>query len=115
MAGQVSAVMACLAAHSEVLAGELPAGLLGLRLRSVQLLNGLGDTTGLAVLAAESLAGSMRGGSAGPSARANGRASCRPRRRTTPPAAARLVSGRSPTRARPKRLDPDPPPPRRAP
>jgi hypothetical protein len=55
LAGQVSAVMACLAAHPEVFAGEVPAGLLGLRMRSVSLLNTLGDSTELAVLAAEPL------------------------------------------------------------
>ena len=48
--------MACLAAHPDVLAGEMPAGLLRLRLRSVYLLNMLGDSTGLAIVAAEPLA-----------------------------------------------------------
>jgi Tetratricopeptide repeat len=56
LAGQVSAVVACLAAYPDVLAGEMPAGLPGLRLRSVYLLNMLGDSTGLAILAAEPLA-----------------------------------------------------------
>jgi tetratricopeptide (TPR) repeat protein len=56
LAGQVSAVVACLAAHPDVFAGEAPAGLLRLRLRAVYLLNKLGDSTGLAILAAEPLA-----------------------------------------------------------
>jgi tetratricopeptide (TPR) repeat protein len=56
LAGQVSAVVACLAAHPDVFAGEAPAGLVGLRLRSLYLLNMLGDSTGLAILTAEPLA-----------------------------------------------------------
>ena len=56
LAGQVSAVVACLAAHPDVLAGEMPVGLLRLRLQSVHLLNMLGDSTGLAILAAGPLA-----------------------------------------------------------
>ena len=56
LAGQVSAVLACLAAHPDIFAGELPAGLLGLRLWSVYLLIMLGDSTGLAIAAAEPLA-----------------------------------------------------------
>jgi tetratricopeptide (TPR) repeat protein len=56
LAGQVSAVVACTAAHPNVFAGRAPAGLVGLRLRSVYLLNMLGDSTGLAILAAEPLA-----------------------------------------------------------
>jgi hypothetical protein len=55
LAGQVSAVMACLAAHTDAFAGRMPTGLLGLRLRSVYLLNMLGDSTGLAIAAAEPL------------------------------------------------------------
>ena len=56
LAAQVTAVVACLAAHPDVLAGEAPTGLVELRLRSVYLLNMLGDSTGLAILAAEPLA-----------------------------------------------------------
>jgi len=56
LAGQVSAVVACMAAHPDVFTGQMPAGLLRLRLRSVYLLNMLGDSTGLAILAAEPLA-----------------------------------------------------------
>jgi tetratricopeptide (TPR) repeat protein len=58
LATQVSAVMGCVAAHPDALAGEEPAGLLRLRLRlrSVYLLNMLGDSTGLAIGAAEPLA-----------------------------------------------------------
>ncbi len=55
LAGQVSAVVACLSGHPDVFAGEMPAGLLGLRVRSLYLLNMLGDSTGLAILAAEPL------------------------------------------------------------
>jgi hypothetical protein len=56
LAGRVSVVVACLAAHPDVFAGEMPAGLWRPRLRSVYLLNMLGDSTGLAILAAEPLA-----------------------------------------------------------
>ena len=56
LAGQVSAVVAHAGGHPDALAGEVPAGLLRLRLRSVYLLNMLGDSTGLAILAAEPLA-----------------------------------------------------------
>jgi hypothetical protein len=52
LAGQVSAVTACPAVHPDIFAG----GMLGMRLRSVYLLNELGDSTGLAILAAEPLA-----------------------------------------------------------
>jgi tetratricopeptide (TPR) repeat protein len=55
LAGQVSAVTAHAAAHPGALAGEGLEGLLRLRLRSVYLLNMLGDSTGLAILAAEPL------------------------------------------------------------
>ena len=55
LAAHVSAVMSCLAAHPDALAGTVPAGLLGVRLRSVYLLNLLGDRIGLAILAAEPL------------------------------------------------------------
>ena len=53
---QVDAVTACVAAYPDALAGQMPPGLLELRLRSVELLNRLGDSTGQAVQAAESLA-----------------------------------------------------------
>jgi Tetratricopeptide repeat len=56
LAGQVAAVMACLGGHPDVSGEEMPAGLLGLRLRSVYLLNMLGDSAGLVILAAEPLA-----------------------------------------------------------
>jgi tetratricopeptide (TPR) repeat protein len=56
LAEQVGAVMACLAAHPDVPAGELPAGLLGVRLRSVYLLNMLSWYAGLAIPAVELLA-----------------------------------------------------------
>ena len=56
LAGEVSAVMACMAAHPDVFAGAVLADLLQLRLGSVYLLNMLGDSTGLAILAAEPLA-----------------------------------------------------------
>jgi hypothetical protein len=55
LAGQVSAVVTWLASHPDVLAAEMPADLLELRLRSVYLLNMLGDSTGLAIGAAEPL------------------------------------------------------------
>ena len=51
LAGQVSAVLDCLAAYPEDFENE-PAGLTALRLRSVYLLNTLGDSTGLALAAA---------------------------------------------------------------
>jgi hypothetical protein len=56
LAAQVSAVMACRAAHPDVFPEEVPAGLLWVRLRSVYLLNMLGDSTGLAFAAAAPLA-----------------------------------------------------------
>ena len=59
LAGQVSAVEACLAAHPDIFAKEMPAGLLGLRSQSVYLLNMLGDSTGLAILAAKPLAADL--------------------------------------------------------
>ena len=55
LAGQVNAIVACLASHSDALAQEMLATLLRLRLNSVCLLNELGDSTGLAILAAEPL------------------------------------------------------------
>jgi tetratricopeptide (TPR) repeat protein len=56
LAGQVSAATANAASYLDAAAGEVVAGLLGLRLRSVHLLNELGDGTGLAMAAAEPLA-----------------------------------------------------------
>jgi tetratricopeptide (TPR) repeat protein len=55
LVGQVSAAAGCLASHPDALAGVEAAGLLVLRLRSVYLLNSLGDSTGLAIAAAEPL------------------------------------------------------------
>jgi tetratricopeptide (TPR) repeat protein len=55
LARQVGAVMACTVIHPDVFAERMPAGLLGLRLRSVYLLNLLGDGSGLAIDAAEPL------------------------------------------------------------
>jgi len=54
-AGQVSAVTACVASHPDALTGQALADLLSLRLRSAYLLNALGDSTGLAIAAAEPL------------------------------------------------------------
>jgi hypothetical protein len=48
LAGQVSAVVAHAAGHPDALFGKGLEGLLRLRLRSVHLLNYLGDSTGLA-------------------------------------------------------------------
>jgi hypothetical protein len=56
LAGQVSAVTACLAVQPDALSGEEVTRLLQVRLQAVYLLNTLGDSTGLAVLAAEPLA-----------------------------------------------------------
>lgn len=56
LAGQVAAITDCVAAHPEVFAEKAPDDLLRLRLRSVYLLNILGDSTGLAIAAAEPLA-----------------------------------------------------------
>jgi hypothetical protein len=56
LAGQVSALVAHLASYRDALAKETLAGLLRLRLRSLSLLNELGDGTGLAIFAAEPLA-----------------------------------------------------------
>jgi tetratricopeptide (TPR) repeat protein len=56
LAGQVSAIMTCLTGYPDDLADVTPTGLLDLRLRSVYLLNMLGDSTGQAMLAAEPLA-----------------------------------------------------------
>ena len=56
LAGQVSIVSTHAGSRSEALAGEMPEALLRLRLWSVYLLNMLGDSTGLATLAAEPLA-----------------------------------------------------------
>ena len=55
LAEQVSAVVTHVAGHPDALAGEGLEGLLRLRLRSVYLLNMLGDSTELAILAAEPL------------------------------------------------------------
>jgi len=55
LAGQVSAVVVNVAGHPDALAGEELEMLLRLRLRSVYLLNMLGDSTGLVILAAEPL------------------------------------------------------------
>jgi tetratricopeptide (TPR) repeat protein len=55
LAGQVSTVAAHVAGHPDALTGEGLEGLLRLRLRSVYLLNMLGDSTELAILAAEPL------------------------------------------------------------
>jgi hypothetical protein len=56
LAGQVSAATANAASYLDAAAGEVVVGLLGLRLRSVHLLNELGDGTGLAMSAAQPLA-----------------------------------------------------------
>lgn len=56
LAGQVAAVMACLTGHQEVITGQMLEGLLLLRLRSAILLTKLGNSTGLAIAAAEPLA-----------------------------------------------------------
>jgi tetratricopeptide (TPR) repeat protein len=56
LARHVTAVMACLTSHPDATAKAIAAGLLQLRLRSVYLLNMVGDSTGLAILAAEPLA-----------------------------------------------------------
>jgi tetratricopeptide (TPR) repeat protein len=55
LAGHLSTLVSYLASHPDALAGEMLAGLLRLRVRSVYLLNTLGDSTGLAILAAEPL------------------------------------------------------------
>src|SRR2546423_15157164 len=62
LAGQVSAVVSHLARYPGALAEEALSDLLGVRLRSVLLLNALGDSAELAVLPAEpQAAGSARG------------------------------------------------------
>jgi hypothetical protein len=55
LAGQVSAATANAASYPDAVAGQVVAALLKLRLRSVYLLNELGDGTGLATAAAEPL------------------------------------------------------------
>jgi hypothetical protein len=56
LVGQVSSVVAHVASHPGAVARETANGLLGLRVRSVDLLVELGDSTGLAIEAAEPLA-----------------------------------------------------------
>ena len=56
LAAQVIALTGHVRGHLDDLSGEVTAGLRQLRLRSVYLLNGLGDSTGQAILAAEPLA-----------------------------------------------------------
>jgi tetratricopeptide (TPR) repeat protein len=56
LAGQVSAAAVNAASYPDAATGEVVAGLLGLRLRSVHLLNELGEGTRLATAAAEPLA-----------------------------------------------------------
>ena len=56
LAGQVGAAVTHVASHPSLLAGEMAEDLLGLRVRSLGLLNELRDSTGLAMGAAELLA-----------------------------------------------------------